>query len=79
MEPLTRTECALLETLIRRARTVVPHCVLIESGWGADEEVSYDSLYVFIRALRSKITSPGERELLHTIRGVGYSLRGDAS
>lgn len=74
---LTRTECALLETLIRRARTIVPHRVLIEEGWAADADVSFDSLYVFIRALRTKLTKPGERELLHTVRGVGYSLRGD--
>jgi two-component system response regulator MprA len=79
VESLTRTECALLETLIRRARAVVPHSVLIEAGWGADADVSFDSLYVFIRALRAKITAPGERDLLHTIRGVGYSLRGDAA
>jgi two-component system response regulator MprA len=72
---LTRTECALLETLMRRAQTVVPHGVLIEQGWNADADVSYDSLYVFIRALRLKITRSGEQELLHTIRGVGYSLR----
>ncbi len=72
---LTRTECALMETLMRRARTVVPHGVLIDEGWGIDNEVSFDSLYVFIRALRSKITRPGEPELLHTIRGVGYALR----
>jgi DNA-binding response OmpR family regulator len=72
---LTRTECALLAVLIRRAKSVVPHAVLIEEGWGGEGDVSYDSLYVFIRALRSKITYPGEPELLHTIRGVGYSLR----
>ena len=74
---LTRTECALLETLIRRAGTIVPHSVLIEEGWGSDADVSFDSLYVFVRALRTKLTKAGERELLHTIRGVGYSLRGD--
>lgn len=74
---LTRTECALLDVLMRRARSVVPHSVLIEEGWNSDADVSYDSLYVFIRALRSKITHPGEIELLHTIRGVGYSLRGE--
>ena len=73
--PLTRTECALLETLMRRARTVVPHGALIEEGWGSDADVSFDSLYVLIGALRAKITQPGENELLHTIRGVGYSLR----
>jgi DNA-binding response OmpR family regulator len=75
---LTRTECALLSVLMRRARTVVPHAVLIDEGWGGEADVSFDSLYVFIRALRSKITHPGEIELLRTIRGVGYSLRSDS-
>jgi two-component system response regulator MprA len=75
---LTRTECALLSVLMRRARSVVPHAVLIEEGWSGEADVSFDSLYVFIRALRSKITHPGEVELLHTIRGVGYSLRSEA-
>ena len=75
---LTRTECALLSVLMRRARSVVPHAVLIEEGWSGDADASFDSLYVFIRALRSKITHPGEVQMLHTIRGVGYSLRSDS-
>ncbi|MGA3131497.1 MAG: response regulator transcription factor [Terracidiphilus sp.] len=75
---LTRTECAILSVLMRRARSVVPHATLIEEGWSSDADVSFDSLYVFIRALRSKITHAGEVDLLHTIRGVGYSLRSDA-
>jgi two-component system response regulator MprA len=74
---LTRTECILLTVLMRRARSVVPHAVLIEEGWCGDADVSFDSLYVLIRALRAKITHSGEVELLHTIRGVGYSLRSD--
>jgi DNA-binding response OmpR family regulator len=72
---LTRTEYVLLETLIRRAGTVVPREVLIEEGWGLGSEVSDANLYFFVRALRSKITGPGEEELLHTVRGVGYSIR----
>lgn len=72
---LTRTECALLGVLLRRAPAVVPHAVLIDEGWNSDADVSSDSLYVFVRALRSKITHPGEMELLHTVRGVGYTLR----
>lgn len=78
MATLTRTECALLSVLMRRARSVVPHAVLIEEGWNGDADVSFDSLYVLIRGLRAKITHPGELELLHTIRGVGYSLRSDS-
>jgi two-component system response regulator MprA len=75
---LTRTEYALLDTLMRRAGTVVPKSVLIEEGWGSNSEVNGATLYVFIRSLRSKITQPGESDLLHTARGIGYSLREEA-
>jgi DNA-binding response OmpR family regulator len=75
--PLTRTEYALLETLMRRAGTVVPREVLIEEGWGMESDSSGGSLYSFIRLLRSKITQSGEPELLHTVRGVGYSIRSE--
>jgi DNA-binding response OmpR family regulator len=77
IESLTRTETVLLETLMRRPCAVVPHSVLIEEGWGNEADVSFDSLYVFVRALRAKLTKPGEREWLHTVRGVGYCLRGE--
>ncbi|HXK04289.1 MAG TPA: response regulator transcription factor [Verrucomicrobiae bacterium] len=76
---LTRTEYILLETLVRRAGTVVPRQVLIEEGWGPGSDVSDANLYFFVRALRSKITGPGEEELLHTVRGVGYSIRSQDS
>ena len=76
--PLTRTECNLLAVLIRRAGTVVPHAVLLDEGWKEDAEASFDSLYVFIRGLRAKITQHDEEELLHTIRGVGYTLRAES-
>jgi two-component system response regulator MprA len=75
--PLTRTEYALLETLMRRPGAVVRRETLIEQGWGGESDANGASLYVFIRSLRSKITQPGETELLHTVRGVGYSLRKD--
>ncbi len=76
--PLTRTEYALLEVFMRRAGCVVPRNVLVEAGWGGAAEVSDGTLYVFIRALRAKIAQAGERQLLHTVRGVGYTLRTDA-
>lgn len=76
---LTRTEYVLLETLVRRAGMVVPREVLIEEGWGPGADVSDANLYFFVRVLRSKITAPGEEELLHTVRGVGYSIRSEDS
>ena len=52
---LTRTEYALLETLMRRAGCIVSRDALVEAGWGGDAEVSEGTLYVFIRGLRAKI------------------------
>jgi len=73
--PLTRTEYGILEVMIRRAGCVVPRDALVEAGWGGGAEVSDNTLYVFIRSLRSKIGN--EPQLLHTVRGVGYSLRAE--
>ena len=69
---LTRTEYALMEILLRNAGRIVTHDVLIEAGWGVGADVNEATLYVFIRALRTKI---GDPQLLHTARGVGYTLR----
>ena len=74
---LTRTEFELLEVLIRRAGCIVPRDVLTEAGWGGGADVNDGVLYVFMRALRAKIAHPGERQLLHTARGIGYTLRAE--
>jgi DNA-binding response OmpR family regulator len=75
---LTRTEFELVEVLMRRAGSIVPRSVLAEAGWGGEAEVTDATIYVFMRALRTKITQPGERQLLHTVRGIGYTLRSEA-
>jgi DNA-binding response OmpR family regulator len=75
---LTRTEYALLETLMRRSGCIVSRDALVEAGWGGNAEVSEGTLYVFVRGLRAKIAVGNEHQLLHTARGVGYTLRADA-
>lgn len=77
-ETLTRTEYALLEILMRRAGSIVAHQTLVDAGWGGGAEVSDSTLYVFIRSLRAKLSTTAERKLLHTVRGIGYTLRGEA-
>jgi DNA-binding response OmpR family regulator len=75
--PLTRTEFALLEILMRRAGSIVPRGVLAEAGWGSTD-VNDATIYVFMRALRAKITQQQESQLLHTARGIGYTLRAES-
>jgi len=72
---LTRTEFSIFELLMRHAGRVVSRDSLIENVWGHDAEIESNTLDAFMHLLRSKIEAPGELKLLHTERGVGYSLR----
>ena len=73
--PLSRTEYVLLELLMRNPSRVLTRTHLIEAIWGHDRDVQNNTLDVFIRQLRSKVEPPGSTKLIHTVRGVGYSLR----
>lgn len=76
---LTRTEYSLLELLMRRSGRVVQRENLIEAVWGFDSDVRSNTLDAFIRLLRDKVDSAEEAKLIHTVRGVGYCLRGEES
>jgi two-component system response regulator MprA len=72
---LTRTEYNLLERLMYRAGKVVSRRSLIESVWGFDRDIEENTLDAFMRLLRNKIDVPGRPKLIHTVRGVGYTIR----
>ena len=71
---LTRTEYSILELLMRNAGRVLSRDRLIESVWG-HTEIENNTLDAFMRLLRAKVEGPGDAKLLHTVRGVGFSLR----
>jgi DNA-binding response OmpR family regulator len=71
---LTRTEFSILESLMRSAGRVLKRDRIIELVWG-DRFVSENNLDVFMRFLRTKVDRPGLPRLLHTERGIGYSIR----
>ena len=73
---LTRTEYGLLELLARNAGRVVLRGQIIETVWGYDAEIGATNLDTFVYLLRAKVDQKGEAKLLHTVRGVGYTLRG---
>ncbi|MBC7880917.1 MAG: winged helix-turn-helix transcriptional regulator, partial [Anaerolineae bacterium] len=43
--------------------------------WGEDFVGESNIIEVYIRYLRMKIERDDEKKLIHTVRGVGYSLR----
>jgi DNA-binding response OmpR family regulator len=74
---LTRTEFSILECLAKSAGRVVTRDRLLDAVWG-DREVGSNNLEVFINFLRRKVDDPGHRRLIHTERGLGYSLRDES-
>ncbi len=72
---LTATEFRLLEFLMRRTGRAVSRGSIAETVWGDFEDVEDNTLEAFISLLRTKIDKGCRRKLIHTIRGVGYSLR----
>ena len=76
---LTKTEFELLEMLMRNTGRVITRTRMIESVWGHERDIEDNTLDVFIRQLRAKIELPGSHKLIHTIRGVGYTLREEES
>jgi len=72
---LTPTEFRLLDFLVRRAGRVVLRNALVEAVWGFEQEVEENTLDAFVRLVRSKIDRDFKHKLIHTVRGVGYTIR----
>jgi len=72
---LTAKEYDLLELFMRHPRQVLTREVIFDRVWGYDFGGESNVLDVYIRYLRQKLESKGERRLIQTARGVGYVLR----
>jgi len=49
--------------------------MIYDRVWGYDFGPASNSLRVYIGYLRRKLEQAGARAIIHTVRGVGYSLR----
>lgn len=72
---LSKTEFELLELLVRNQGIVLEHSTIYDRIWGYDFGPDSKNLAVYISYLRRKLEGPGDSKIIHTIRGVGYSVR----
>jgi two-component system response regulator MprA len=76
---LTRMEFRLLELFMRHPHQVLTREVIFDRVWGFGYAQSSNTLNVYVGYLRRKTEAGGGRRLIHTVRGIGYVLRLDAS
>ncbi|MEK5133755.1 response regulator transcription factor [Bacillus sp. FSL W8-0645] len=76
MLELTPREFDLLVHLLKHQQQVLTRDQLLTAVWGFDYFGDTNVVDVYIRYLRKKVDYPFEKQLIHTVRGVGYVMKG---
>lgn len=71
---LTPKEFQLLEFFLLNSERVVRRTELLEKVWDLSFDPMSNVVDVHVGNLRKKLRDAGDRQLLHTVRGVGYVL-----
>jgi two-component system, OmpR family, copper resistance phosphate regulon response regulator CusR len=74
---LTAREFALLEYLMINKGRVVSRVDIAEKVWDLNFDTSTNVIDVYINYLRKKIDKDHQKKLLHTVVGMGYTIRED--
>jgi len=73
---LTAKEFSLLEYMMRNVNKPLSRTMLSEHVWDINFDRMTNVVDVYINFLRNKVDKDFETKLIHTVRGVGYILKG---
>jgi DNA-binding response OmpR family regulator len=73
--PLTQREFEVLAYLLRHKNQIVTRDMLGREVWKEPNYSLTNVIDAYISLIRRKVEKPGQQPLIHTFRGVGYSLR----
>jgi two-component system copper resistance phosphate regulon response regulator CusR len=71
---LTPREFSLLEALARNEGRTLTRQVIMESVWNNEESLE-NSVNFHVTSLRKKVDAPYKIKLIHTVHGLGYTLK----
>ncbi len=72
---LTPKEYAILEYLIRNKNKIISRTILTEHVYDYHFDTDTNVIDVYINKLRNKIDKGFEKQLLNTVRGIGYMIK----
>lgn len=72
---LTPTEFRILAAITSRPGEVVRRRAVVAAAWPDGAVVSENTIDSYIRRVRAKLEQLGSPTILHTVRGVGFTLR----
>jgi heavy metal response regulator len=74
---LTAKEFTLLEYMMRNVDRVLTRTMIIDHVWNYDFDSETNVVDVYVNYLRKKIDAGRSPKLIHTVRGVGYTMKAD--
>jgi DNA-binding response OmpR family regulator len=72
---LTAKELALLEYLAYNSNTIVPRRMIEQHVWNGELDSDSNLVDVYISRLRTKLCQGHQKDLIQTIKGLGYRLK----
>ncbi len=76
---LTAREFNLLEFMMRSPGNVYTRTQILEKVWEYHFDPQTNIVDVYIQRLRSRLAEAGAKEVIETVRGVGYRIRSESA
>ncbi|QHW34862.1 response regulator transcription factor [Paenibacillus rhizovicinus] len=74
---LTATEYKLLEFFLGHKNQILTREQIFDRIWGFDSGSATTAVDVYVHLLRKKLSAVGAGNILQTVRGIGYLVKGD--
>ncbi|HHX58059.1 MAG TPA: response regulator transcription factor [Clostridiales bacterium] len=74
---LTKKEFDIIELLILNQGKVISKEKLTVKIWGYDTDIEYNSIEVYVSFLRKKLGAINSKVNISTVRGLGYTVKGE--
>ena len=75
---LSPREFQIFDLLAQNLGIVVPRDIILDRIWGLESDVSSNNIDSYMKILRKKLDTGDGKNLIKTVRGVGYKLEADA-
>jgi DNA-binding response OmpR family regulator len=72
---LTVKEFQLLELLLRHQGEVLSRQKILDQVWQYDRQFASNVVDIYVHYLRNKVDKGFSPQIIHTVRGIGYTLR----
>ena len=74
---LSPREFQIFDLLAQNLGIVVPRDIILDRIWGLESDVSSNNIDSYMKILRKKLDTGDGKNLIKTVRGVGYKLEAD--